>query len=155
MAYFESLGMKKYRPCHDEISNYNLQMLSHVYHTCNAHIVLSSTWRTLDDSEHTESYAMYKYLEDSLAKHDMKIMSKTPVIGHNRPLEIKTWLDKRVDGDDISFVSLDDDFGKDQYREYGIEDYLIHTKFFCKELSEGGLQQEHVDRAIRILNGEK
>ncbi|WP_342759506.1 HAD domain-containing protein [Kineothrix sedimenti] len=154
MAYFESLGMKKYRPHHDEISDYNLRMLSKIYHACDAYIVLSSTWRTLDDSKHTESYAMYKYLEDSLAKYDIKIMSKTPIINHNRPLEIKTWLDERVDRDDIKFVSLDDDFSKEQYREYGIEDCLIDTKFFCKELSEGGLQQEHVDRAIRILNGE-
>ena len=47
--------------------------------------------------------------------------------------------------------SLDDDFSVENYAKYGIKDKLIHTKFFCADISEGGLQQEHVDRAIKIL----
>lgn len=34
----------------------------------------------------------------------------------------------------------------------GISDCLVKTKFSCRELSEGDLQQEHVDKAIEILN---
>ena len=97
---------------------------------------------------------MYQYLVNSLAKYDMKIISKTPVINMNRPLEIITWLDSRVDKDEIKYVSLDDDFSKEDYEKYGIENCLVHTRFFCNDMSEGGLQQEHVDRAIEILNGE-
>lgn len=94
---------------------------------------------------------MYEYLLKSLAKYDMKIMSKTPTIHMNRPLEIITWVNNQIDKEDIKFVSLDDDFSVEDYAQYGIEDRLIHTKFFCNDISEGGLQQEHVDRAMKIL----
>lgn len=153
MAYFESLGKSHKKTAHNEISDFHLKMLSKIYHTCNAHIVLTSTWRELNDESDMNVYPMYQYLVELLAKYGMKIMSQTPVIGMNRPLEIVTWLNNRVDKEDIRFVSLDDDFSKKDYEKYGIEDCLVHTKFFCYELSEGGLQQEHVDRAIEILNG--
>lgn len=155
MAYFELLRNPDNplykRGKYNEISDYHLQMLSKIYHTCNAHIVLTSTWRELDDESNTVCYALYQYLIDELARYNMKIISKTPVIDMNRPLEIVTWLNNRADKDEIRFVSLDDDFSKDKYDEYGIGDCLVKTKFFCKELSEGGLQQEHVDKAIEIL----
>lgn len=158
MAYFKWLkesgealhNNEKY----NEISDFHLQMLAKIYHTCNAHIVLTSTWRELDDESDMNCYPMYQYLVNSLAKYDMKIMSKTPVIGMNRPLEIVTWLNNRVDKDEIRFVSLDDDYPLEEYKEQGIEHCLVRTRFFCNELSEGGLQQEHVDRAIAILRGE-
>ena len=95
---------------------------------------------------------MWQYLVESLEKYGMKIMSKTPVIDQNRPLEIKTWIDSRIDKDTIKFVSLADDFNRESYDKYGIGDCLVHTKFFCNTLEEGGLQQEHVDMAIKILN---
>lgn len=136
---------------YNDISDFHLQMLAKIYHTCDAHIVLTSTWRELDDETDMNCYPMYQYLVDSIAKYDMKIMSKTPVIDMNRPLEIKTWLDNRIDKDKIRFVSLDDDFSKDKYDEYGIGEYLVKTEFFCKDMSDGGLQQEHVDKAIEIL----
>lgn len=116
-----------------------------------ARIVLSSTWRNLDNPSNKVCYQMYEYLLKSLAKYDMKIMSKTPTIHMNRPLEIITWVNNQIDKEDIKFVSLDDDFSVEDYAQYGIEDRLIHTKFFCNDISEGGLQQEHVDRAMKIL----
>ena len=156
MAYFKSLkgsGKSLHKDGqYNDISDFHLQMLSKIYHTCNAHIVLTSTWRELDDESDMNCYPMYQYLVNSLAKYNMKIISKTPVVNMNRPLEIVTWLDNRVDKDEIKFVSLDDDFSKEDYAEYGIGDCLVHTGFFCNDISEGGLQQEHVDRAIEILN---
>lgn len=154
MAYFKSLGKRNAYPSneHREISDYHLQMLAKIYHTCHASIVLSSTWRELDDSENIECYAVYKYLVDSLEKYDMTIMSKTPVINQNRPLEIATWLNSSEDKGKIKFVSLDDDFGEEDYERYGIKNCLIQTNFYCDDMIEGGLQQEHVDRAIEILN---
>lgn len=150
LPYFESIkGIKHDK--YNEISNFHLKKLSEIYHICNAQIVLSSTWRELDDPLDTNCYPMYEYLVKSLEKYGMKIMSKTPVINMNRPLEIVTWLNNRSDKDSIKFVSLDDDFSVEDYAQYGIEDKLIHTKFFCNDISEGGLQQEHVDRAIKIL----
>lgn len=150
LPYFESIKGVKYDK-YNEISNFHLKKLSEIYHTCNAQIVLSSTWRELDDPLDMNCYPMYEYLVKSLEKYGMKIMSKTPVINMNRPLEIVTWLNNRNNKDSIRFVSLDDDFSEIDYAKYGIKDKLIHTKFFCNDISEGGLQQDHVDRAIKIL----
>ena len=153
LAYFESLGRSRHICGYNDISDYHLQKLAEIYHTCDAKIVLSSTWRDLDDAEETSVNGMYKYLVDSLGKYDMKIISKTPIIGQNRPLEIATWINNRVDKEDIRFVSLDDDFQKESYDEYGIGQCLVKTVFWSHDFEKGGLQQEHVDLAIRILNG--
>ena len=151
LAYFESIKVLNKYDKHNEISDFHLKKLSEIYHTCNAQIVLSSTWRELDDPSDMDCYPMYEYLVKSLEKYRMEIISKTPVINMNRPLEIVTWLNNIGDKNSINFVSLDDDFSVEDYAKYGIEDKLIHTEFFCSDISEGGLQQEHVDRAIKIL----
>lgn len=130
-------------------------MLAKIYHSCDAKIVLSSTWRQLDDKLELAEYSMYEYLVNSLAKYNMKIMSRTPVVDMIRPLEIVTWLSNQNNRENIRFVSLDDDFSLEEYKKYGIGNCLVHTKYFCYEESEGGLQQEHVDKAIKILRGEK
>lgn len=150
MAYFKA-NKNKGRAT---VSDYHLQMLAKIYHTCDANIVLSSSWRQLDDEFDMHVNYMYQYLIDELARYDMKIMSKTPVIEMNRPLEIITWLNNRVDKDNIRFVSLDDDFSKEDYDKYNIGDCLVKTTFYCDDISEGGLQQEHVNKAIKILRGE-
>lgn len=147
-AYFEANKGKG----RIEISDFHLQMLAKIYHTCDAKIVLSSSWREVDDPSDIHVYWMYEYLVNELARYGMEIIDKTPYVENNRPLEIKTWLDNHVDKDDIRFVSLDDDWSKEHYDEYGIGDCLVQTKFFCNDVSEGGLQQEHVDKAIEILN---
>ena len=149
-AYFENNKDKS----KNDISDFHLQMLAKIYHACDAKIVLSSSWRELDDPSDIHVYWMWEYLVDSLAKYDMEIIDKTPVIGMNRPLEIKTWLDNRPDKEHIRFVSLDDDFSTEHYEEYGIEHCLVKTKFWCIEECDGGLQEKHVEAAIKILNGE-
>ena len=151
MAYFkQNKGVS-----HAEISDYHLQMLAKIYHTCNAKIVLTSSWRELDDSPDIHVNAHYQYLLDELARYDMYIADKTPVIDMNRPLEIKTWLDNQPNKNEIVFVSLDDDFSKNSYDKYGIGDYLVKTTFYGDDIYESGLQQKHVDKAIEILNREK
>lgn len=152
MTYFKSRGKGK-RDNHDEIDESRLPFLKQIIDQTNAHVVLSSTWRQLDDEKHTECNAMYKYLIDTLGKYNIKIMSKTPIIHMNRPFEIKTWIENRIDKDEITFVSLDDDFDKEHYEEYGIGDCLVKTSFYGEEL--GGLHQEHVNKAINILTKRK
>lgn len=142
MAYFKNVkeedGLK-------EISDFHLQKLSEIYHTAGAEIVLCSTWRTLRaDNE------MYQYLVNSLAKYNMKIFDKTPVIAMDRPLEIYSWLEEQ--SEEVRYVILDDDYPAEEYEEYGLEDHLIRTVFYCFEESEGGLQDTHVKKAIGILN---
>ncbi len=151
MHYLESLRKENKQIGYNEISDFHLQMLAKIYHTCNAKIVLSSTWREMDDKTDINVYPMYQYLIESLAKYNMKIFSKTPVLGMNRPLEIITWLNNRVNKEDIRFISLDDDFSKEDYKRYGIDNCLIQTQFFCYDKSTGGLQQRHVNVAIEKL----
>ena len=156
MAYFEWLKSpqctQKKNPVYNEISDFHLQMLAKICHACDVKIVLSSTWRELDDPSEKDACSMYQYLADRLAEYDMKIYSKTPCIQNNRPLEIATWLGKQERLEAIRFVILDDDFSKEDYDVYGIGNQLVQTQFFCEHMHEGGLQQKHVNQAIAILN---
>lgn len=155
MAYFKSQEHQEKRFIqYDEIDESRLPLLKQIVDATGAKIVLSSTWRELDDCKDAVCYEMYKYLEDMLAKYDMSIMSKTPVAAHCRPLEITMWLNKRFDKNEITFVSLDDDFGKDAYDKYSIGNNLVHTCFYSEDPLVGGIQPEHVEQAIRILNKE-
>ena len=70
-AYLES---KRNNKGFYELSTFHLQKLAKLYHSCNALIVLTSTWRQLEKED------IYQYLIDSLAKYDMYIISKTPII---------------------------------------------------------------------------
>lgn len=153
-AYFDSLDDKE-KAEYQEISDYHLKMLAKIYHACDAKIVLSSTWRELDDKSDETVYPIYQYLIDSLARYGMEIISKTPFIGLNRPFEIVSWLKSQKDNEDIRFVSLDDDFTKEEYEKYGIGENLVKTEFFCESEGDGGLQQRHVDQAIKILKSKK
>lgn len=136
---------------HDEIRDFHVQMLSKIYHTCDAKIVLASTWRQLSGVENPDCRKMYKYLTDFLEKYDMEIIDQTPVIDLNRPQEIATWLENCHNKEDISFVILDDDFPKERYDDYDIGDHLVHTKYFSRSVDDGGLQETHVQKAIAIL----
>jgi len=145
--YFKSLGKGKVNGF-NMIDESKIPYLKQIIDKTNAKIVLSSTWRILEDSNDPLCKAMYKYLIDTLAKYGLTIMDKTPIIEMNRPLEIKTWLDNQKDKSQINYVSLDDDFDYEDYNKYGISHCLVKTSFYGEN---GGLQQEHVDKAINIL----
>lgn len=152
MPYFDKQNHSPPDGKHHEIRDYHLQQLSQIVHTCNAQIVLSSTWRELDDIlDDPSAYSMRQYLTEALADYDMYIFDKTPIIHFNRPLEIATWLRAQPDKDTLCFISLDDDFTKAEYDAYGIGGHLIQTQFFCQTMEEGGLQQKHVKQAIALF----
>ena len=154
LDYFESLKSNetKVNMGHNEIDERKLPILKQIVEDNNAYIVLSSTWRDLDDKQNPSCQKMYQYLINTLAKYEMKIISKTPVINFNRPLEIKTWLDNRVNKDEINWISLDDDFIDEKYEEYGLGGHLIKTYYFTSEPDDGGLQEEHVELAKKLFN---
>lgn len=152
MPYCKSVQLKK---GYKEISDFHLKKLSEIYHSCDAKIVLASTWKDLDDKSNKSAYEMYQYLIQSLAKYNMSIYDKTPDFDGNRPLEIATWLQTNKDQACNNFVILDDDWMSEEYAVYELADKLIQTRFFCNDISEGGLQQEHVKKAIEILNTKK
>lgn len=153
MPYFESIKGKRDK-IYNEIDESKLPLLKRIVEENNAHIVLSSTWRDLDHEEESCCYTMWQYLVNSLARYDMKIISKTPLIAQKRPLEIKTWLDNRVDKEDIKWISLDDDYNEEDYKEFGIGGHLVHTKFFTYDINDGGLQERHVELAKQLFDGQ-
>lgn len=135
----------------NDISEYHVILLSTICELTNARIILSSTWRELDDPSE-DSYSVYKTLENALAKYGMKIHGKTRYIDNNRPLEIKTWLDENIkDMSKVDFISLDDDFSPGQYAKYDIAGCLIKTDFYSDDPTVGGLQPRHVEMALNKL----
>lgn len=148
--YFESIKCNQHG-IHNEIDESKLPILKRIVEENDAHIVLSSTWRDLDDPENSTCYTMWKYLVNSLEKYGMKIMSKTPLMCQKRPMEIKAWLDNQVNKDEIKWISIEDDFGEEDYEEYGIAGHLIHTKFFTNDINDGGLHDKHVVLARRMF----
>ena len=145
--YFETLRSESKKL--DDIDENKVKLLKEIVDRTRAEIVLSSTWRGLKHDNIETCNKMYQYLIDTLNKYELSIVSETPILNHRRPKEIKTWIFENIRDDEIVFISLDDDFHKEQYKEYGIEDCLIKTSFYGEN---GGLQREHVEQAVRILN---
>ena len=147
MDYF-----KQTKDCkgYTEINPEKVKLLKEIVDRTGAQIVLSSTWRDLAQRENEPEHPMYTYLTDTLKEYGMEIIDHTPCIGQDRPKEIKAWLDNQQDKD-VRFVILDDDFPKHKYDEAGIGDCLVKTSFYEKD---GGLRQEHVKKAVEILNWE-
>ena len=134
-----------------EINPDKVRMLKEIVDCTGAKIILSSTWRSLAAHDDKPEHEMYTYLKTSLEEFGLSISDQTPYIQQNRPQEIKAWLENNTNEQDVHYVSLDDDYSYDAYKEYGIEECLLKTSFYE---SNGGLMKEHVKKAIKILNGE-
>lgn len=139
-----------------EIDETMVARLTNIVKETNAKIVLSSSWRTgfsYDTCEPLGEQA--RGLVDILNKYSLSIYSRTGN-GKDRTDEIEEWLQTHKDID--TFVILDDD-SYDLQKFIGRE--LVKTSFtapkeMVKDMNDcTGLQDEHVERAIRILNGEK
>lgn len=135
---------------HIEINPDKVKMLKEIVDCTSAQIILSSTWRSLAAHDDKPEHEMYTYLKTSLEKFGLSISDQTPCIQQNRPQEIKVWLESNTNEDD-RYVSLDDDYSYAAYKECGIEECLVKTSFYEPN---GGLRKEHVEEAIKILNGE-
>ena len=133
-----------------EIDRTRVVRLAEIVKATGAVIVLSSSWRVLPDELDETDIWVWEQLINILHEYDMSIYDRTPVIGMDRPLEIKTWLDQHK-GQVEAFVSLDDDFRKEDYAKHDIEHCLVKTSFYCGEHGLGGLQSEHVQKALEIL----
>ncbi len=134
-----------------EINPVKTKLLKQIVDYTDAKIILSSTWRNLAAYGEKPEHEMYTYLTNSLEQFGLFISDQTPYIQQNRPQEIKAWLENNINEEDIRYVSLDDDYSYESYKEYGIEKCLVKTSFYEPD---GGLRKEHVEKAIKILNGE-
>lgn len=147
MDWFEQ---NKYAKGYTEINPDKVKMLKEIVDHTDAKIILSSTWRDLAARDDEPEHEMYTYLKHSLEKFGLSISDQTPYIQQNRPQEIKAWLENNANESDY-YVSLDDDYSYEAYEQYGLEEHLVKTSFYE---SNGGLRKEHVEKAIKILNGE-
>lgn len=128
-----------------EIDESCVKNLKEIVDKTGAAIVLSSTWRNMQDV-----HKLAIHLNKTLAKYGLHISDKTPWLHGNRPEEINLWLDDyRFKGNEVkSFVILDDDFSIDEYKKYGLENNVVKTSFYEEN---GGLRIEHVKKAVYIL----
>ena len=126
------------------IDNSRLPILKRITVSTDAKIVLSSSWRKNWDIESEKRTALGNSLVELFAKFGLEIFDKTPEIDYyRRNDEIKSILKKY---DDIveSYVILDD-------MKLGWED-LSDTVVNTNDRIGRGLEEEHADKAIEILN---
>lgn len=129
-----------------ELDQVAVGFLNQLVEKTGASIVVSSSWRNGSEEAFT---SLIFFLRSQGVKAD--IMDRTPRhngIDSQRGDEIKAWLEKHkslVDG----FVVLDDD---NDMR--GVQDHFVWTltRVETEEMLKEGLTQEHVDKAIAILD---
>ena len=112
-----------------------------------ARLVLISSWKKYWKREETTDPDML-YLMRKLKRFGLSIYDKTEEsFWANRGEGIHVWLSANEDV--TAWVVLDDETFPD-YEKYGIDKHLVKTKFFYEK--DAGLQEEHAEQAIAILN---
>lgn len=155
-------GVLNYRTCKARCPNCStligiedsrVERLAKIVKATNAELVLTSTWKLNWINEEDEQGI---YLDRQLAKHGLHIIDFTEDDGWNRWFGIKDYLD-RFSKCIESYVILDDEIFQDYVIASGlmsklrpeVEEHLVKTDFYS---SDGGLQEEDVQKAIDILN---
>lgn len=129
-----------------DIDETRLPLLKRIVEKTGARIVLSSTWREHWSKDAALCDGDGAYINSTFAKYGLVIYDKTPDLGRNfdRPDEINLWLETTRETIE-SFVIIDDyryDWGK------------LSKRFVKTNPHLGlGLEEEHVQKAIEILNG--
>jgi len=125
-----------------------VKLLRRIIEATNAKIVLCSSWKANWSRNKEEQNELSNYLDRKLRREELYIYDKTIDQGSNRGEGIIKWLkNKNVE----SWAVLDDEIFPD-YEKYGILKHLVKTSFYGEN---GGLQPEHVEQAINILNNNK
>lgn len=128
-----------------DIDETRLPLIKEIVDATGAKIVLSSTWRQHWDRDTNRCDEDGLYINKTFGKFGLSIFDKTPDLGIAtvRMDEISKWL-KDTDEEIESFVIIDD------YR-YGWGDLSEH---FVKTEPNFrlGIEKEHVEKAIEILN---
>ncbi len=110
----------------------------------NAKLVLCSTWKSGWERVYKEQQDEFgNYLDKKLRKEHLYVMDKTDDYGKMRGEGILDWLSKHQIE---NWIILDDEPW--DYEGLGIQDRVVRTEF---ENDHGGLQDEHVRQAIRLL----
>lgn len=143
----------------EDLDREKITLLKQIVEQTNAKIVLSSTWRKCNKTLLRTKRNPYKILEKLLKEQELEIYDCTPVlqeiqkinnittnkivkINHKRAKEILLWIERN---NPESYVILDDN--THDFIEYNLDKYQIQTNYY-----DNGLKQEHVNKAIEILN---
>ena len=143
-----------------------VKLLKEICDKTDAKVVISSSWR----GSETYTPRIYYILIDILTTNGIEVLGDTPYInerfdgdtseiiaittledlpdlkmehGTGRAAEIQKWINEH---DVDNFVILDDEDW--DWSDYGYDKHWVQPTWF----GDGGLQQEHVDKAIEILN---
>lgn len=127
------------------VDDERVKRLRKIVEATNSIIVLTSTWQMSFFSETCIS-SDANYLIKKLNRRGMRIHGKTGKWGDDRGQGIIEWLQKNPEIE--SWIVLDDEVFPD-FKEYGILPRLVQTSFV-----DGGLQDEHVEKAITMLNSD-
>ena len=155
-------GVLNYRTCKARcpncqsligIEDSRVERLAKIVEATNAELVLTSTWKLNWINKEDEQGI---YLAKQLARYRLHIIDSTKDDGWNRWSGIKDYLDKHSECIE-SYVILDDEIFQDYIMYNGltsmlrpeVEEHLVKTSFYS---SDGGLQEEDVQKAINILN---
>ena len=132
-----------------ECSPAAVERLNKIIRATGAKIVLSSTWGNYHSYEWVEGFLVAHGLDmsyDQVMDREKIILGVTPKkLSSMRGQEINFWLqDAEEDGLEVfSYVVLDDDTSAMQLHE---------GRFIQTRMHYGGLLDEHVEKAIEILN---
>lgn len=128
-----------------DIDETRLLLVKKIVDETGAKIVLSSTWREHWDKANDKCDSDGVYINQTFTKFGLEVFDKTPDLGidFDRPDEIKAWLDSAERSID-SFVIIDDY----RYAWGKLADNFVKTN----PNFDLGLEEEHVQKAIEILN---
>ena len=140
-----------------EINLKMMERLKHIVEATQAKIVLSSSWRfgfdQLADGSIKARHSNCKELVSLLNEYNLTLHDLTGR-GSKRQDEIKEWLEAHENIE--SFVIIDDEtYDMMDYYNQGV---VVKTSFIpagvmIREMKDtSGLQEEHVQQAIKILN---
>lgn len=120
-----------------------IEKLATIVHTCNAKVVLSSTWRKFRYKKYDDNRInFYDLLETKLKDYAVEIYDVTEVsLDNKRAAEIQNWLNSHKNVE--SFVILDDEI-------YKVIPPLVKEAIAVD--SYYGLTDKDVNEAIDILN---
>jgi hypothetical protein len=126
------------------IDESRLPLLKSIVDETSAKIVLTSSWRKHWNSDENLCDESGIYITNTFAKFGLKIYDKIPDLGYNkRREEVKAWLARTTEPIE-SYVILDDNafFWEELY------EHLVKTN----PRFGSGLEKEHCEKAIEILN---
>ena len=123
-----------------------LELLKMLVEETEAEIVLSSSWRQGWSRSENACYGSGKRIYTEFVNAHIDVYDKTPYLGlfADRTREIKEWLEDNPETE--NFVILDDI----QFGWNDLEDHVVRTHYRVGR----GLEERHVQMAIKILNAE-